>query len=87
MILCFKNNDFSNSAVTYALSFFNLPPVFCSKIRSLQAFYIKGQRISIFSSVSPMTSVATTHICHYTVKAASLYVNELPGCVPKNFYL
>lgn len=34
-----------------------------------------------------MTSVATIHICRYTVKAASPYVNELPGCVPKKFYL
>ena len=34
--------------------------------------------------IEPMVSAATGQICHYTVKAATAYVNVLASCIPKN---
>lgn len=87
MILFFKNIIwfFKYCGNLYPVIFFNLPPVFCCK--SSQQISTKCQRVNIFGFVSPMVSVAVTQICHYTVKAATVYVNELASCIPIKLYL
>lgn len=50
-------------------------------------FYLKGQIVSILVSAGHMVPVATTQLCHCSMKAAmdSMLMND-HGCVPIKIY-